>query len=47
MDESLKSEKLDKLLSLSKEELNKIFAQLSLSEIENLLDKLNEVKNDD
>lgn len=47
MDESLKSEKLDKLLSLSKEELNKIFAQFSLSEMEELLNKLNEVKNDD
>lgn len=47
MNESVRSEELDKLLSLNKEEINKLFAQLSLSEIEDLLDKLSEVKNND
>lgn len=37
------NESLKKILSLSKEELEKIFSQLSLSEIEDLLNKLNEV----
>lgn len=34
---------LDKLLSLTDEELRKIFSQLSIGEINNLLEKLNEV----
>lgn len=38
---------LEKLLSLSKEELEKIFAQLSATEIEDLLAKLNEVTNNE
>lgn len=33
----------EKILSLSKEELEKIFSQLSMTEIEDLLNKLNEV----
>ena len=41
------SNNLDKILSLSKDELEKIFSQLSIKEIEDLLSKLNEViKND-
>lgn len=47
MNENGKSEELNKLLSLSKEELNKIFEQLTLSEIEDLLNKLSEVKYND
>ncbi len=38
---------LDTLLSLSKEELNRIFSQLSAVEIKDLLDKLNEVDSND
>lgn len=38
---------LDKLLSLSKDELQKIFSQLSVIEIEDLLEKLNEVERND
>lgn len=38
---------LEKILSLSKEELEKIFSQLSMEEIEDLLNKLNEVNNND
>lgn len=40
--ETNNNENLEKLLSLSKEELEKIFSQLSVAEIEDLLDKLNE-----
>ena len=41
------SSDLEKLLSLNKEELEKIFSQLSISEIGDLLNKLNGVgKND-
>ena len=40
--ETNNNENLEKLLSLSKEELEKIFSQLSMAEIEDLLDKLNE-----
>lgn len=43
MEELEMSEGLNKLLSLSKEELNSIFSKLSVKEIENLLNKLNEV----
>ena len=35
------------ILSLSKEEIEKIFSQLSLSELEDLLIKLNEVTKND
>ena len=38
---------LEKILSLSKEELEKIFSQLSVEEIEDLLNKLNEVNKND
>lgn len=38
---------LEKILSLSKEELEKIFSQLSIEEIEDLLHKLNEVNKND
>ncbi len=47
MDETNISKNLEKILSLSKEELRIIFSQLSMSEIEDLLDKLNEVKQND
>ncbi len=47
MDETNTNKNLEKLLSLSKEELEKIFSQLSVAEIEDLLDKLNEVKVND
>lgn len=47
MNEMSVSNNLDKILSLSKDELEKIFSQLSIKEIEDLLSKLNEViKND-
>lgn len=38
----MKEEYIDKLLSLSKEELKKIFSELSLTEIEDLISKMNE-----
>lgn len=38
---------LEKILSLSKEELEKIFSQLSIKEIEEVLNKLKEVKKND
>lgn len=41
------NENLKKILSLSKEELEKIFSQLSMTEIEDLLDKLDEVNKND
>ncbi len=43
MNEKSYNDNLEKLLSLSKEELERLFSQLSLTEIEDLLDKLNEV----
>ncbi len=47
MTEANTNSNLEKLLSLSKEELEKIFSQLSMTEIEDLLNRLNEVgKND-
>ena len=42
MENKLKTEYIDKLLSLSKEDLEKIFSELSLSEIEDLMSKLHE-----
>lgn len=42
MENKLKTEYIDKLLSLSKEELETIFSELSLSEIEDLISKMNE-----
>lgn len=43
----INSENLEKILSLSKENLEKIFSQLSMIEIENIFDKLNEVTKND
>lgn len=42
MSTNLKSEYIEKLLSISKEDLEKIFSELSLSEIEDLISKLKE-----
>lgn len=42
MSTNIKSESIDKLLSLSKKELEKVFSELSLSEIEDLISKLKE-----
>jgi len=42
MENKLVTENIDKLVSLSKEELDKIFSLLSLSEIEDLMSKLKE-----
>ena len=42
-----RSENLEKLLSLSKEELEKIFSQLTVEEVSDLLEKLNEVSSND
>ncbi len=47
MESNNSNSNLDKLLALSKEELEAIFRQLSLEEIDNLLTKLNEVVKDD
>jgi len=43
----MEQSKLEKIMSLSKEELQKIFSQLSAVEISDLLDKLNEVSEND
>jgi hypothetical protein len=42
MESKLVTEIIDKLVSLSKEELDNIFSLLSLSEIEDLMSKLKE-----
>lgn len=42
MENKLKTEYIDKLISLSQEDLKKVFEELSLSEIEDLMSKLNE-----
>lgn len=47
MNETNANKNLEKILSLSKEELEKIFSQLSMTEIEDLLNKLNEVNKND
>ena len=47
MNETNINKNLEKILSLSKEELEKIFSQLSIKEIEDLFNKLNEVKKND
>lgn len=47
MNETSKNDNIEKLLSLSKEELEKIFSQFSMTEIEDLLNKLNEVNKND
>ena len=47
MNETNVNKNLEKILTLSKEELEKIFSQLSMTEIEDLLNKLNEVSEND
>lgn len=47
MNETNNNKNLEKIMSLSKEELERIFSQLSLEEIEDLLNKLNEVCRND
>ena len=42
MDRELKTDSIDKILSLSKEDLKKVFDELSLSEIEDLMLKVKE-----
>ena len=42
-----KNDNLDQLLSLSKEELEELFSKLTLLEIEKIIDKLNEVIEND
>lgn len=42
MNETNSNKNLEKILSLNKEELEKVFSQLSMIEIEELLNKLNE-----
>lgn len=47
MKEKNTNENLEKIMSLSKEELEEIFSKLSMVEIEDLLAKLNEVNKND
>lgn len=48
MEESMKEVKeIKSIFDLNKEELMKIFEQMSLSEIEDMINMLNEVKNND
>lgn len=42
MDRELKIDSIDKILSLSKEDLKEVFDELSLSEIEDLMLKVKE-----
>ena len=42
MENKLVTENIDKLVSLSKEELESVFSTLSLTEIEDLMSKLKE-----
>ena len=42
MDRELKKDSIDKILSLSKEDLKEVFDELSLSEIEDLMLKVKE-----
>lgn len=42
MESKIKTENIDKLVSMSKEELEKIFSELSMTEIEDLMFKLHE-----
>ena len=42
MEKKLVTENIDKLISMSKEEIEKVFSLLSLSEIEDLMSKLKE-----
>jgi flagellar motility protein MotE (MotC chaperone) len=43
MENTRNKEDIDKILELSEDELHKIYAQMSASEIADLLDKLKEV----
>lgn len=47
MNEVKGNNNLEKIMSLSKEELEQIFSQLSATEIEDLLTKIDEVRKDD
>lgn len=47
MNELEKNTELDKLLALSHQDLEQIFSQLSLREVESLVNKLNEVSSND
>lgn len=47
MNETDNNKNLERIMSLSKEELEQIFSQLSLEDIEDLLNKLNEVCEND
>lgn len=47
MNELETSTELDKILALSQQDLEQIFSQLSLHEVENLVNKLNEVSSND
>ena len=47
MNENNTNINFEKLVSLSKAELEKIFSQMSMTEIEDLLNKLNEVDKND
>lgn len=47
MNETNNNQNLEKILSLKKEDLEKIFSQMSMVEIEDLLNKLNEVDKND
>lgn len=40
--EKIKTESIDKLVSIKEDELEKIFSELSMSEIEDLMSKLHE-----
>lgn len=37
---------IEKILSMDEESLNKIFSEMTVEEIEELLDKMNEVENE-
>ena len=47
MNKLINNDNFDKLLSLSKEEIEGLFSNLSLIEIEKIIDKLNEVVHND
>lgn len=47
MNEIGRSETMEKLLALSKEELTQLFSELSVSELEDLLDRLEKIRTND
>ena len=47
MEYEYNNKELEKILSITEEELKEIFSKMSLLEIEEIIDKLNEVKNID